>query len=180
MKYMLMLLVSVFFFVLTYASAPGEFLPVDLGFLVCLMAIVFGVELLIAHLFVRYQTLQKLILAGFATINILSLNLILNAGFTDLPRFGQALVLLVALFILFTLMNTLDENPRIARVLTALFAFGTIGILAQTILETFQHNVQLIFQRIFRRNLKALCESYMVDASGRLHQYKSCQICQED
>jgi len=133
MKYLLMLLISVFFFALTYASAPMEFTRVDLGIIICLLAGVLTVEFLIAHLFTRYRILQNLILAGFATINILYLNLVLNEGFNYLPIYGRGLGLLLALFILFTFMNMQDENTIIAWVLPASFAVVTAGVLAPTL-----------------------------------------------
>ena len=124
---------SVFFFVLTYASAPTEFTGFDLWFLAFLFVVVFGVQILIARIFGRYQILQNLLLAGFATINILYLNLVLNEAFLNLPRYGQFLGLLVALFILFTFMNMMDEKPRIARALPTLFVLATAGVLLPTL-----------------------------------------------
>ncbi len=135
MKYLFTAILSIFFFSLTYASASTEFTQVDLGFIACLVSIVLAAQLAIAHVFVRYRVVQNLILAGFATINILYLNLALNMNFLDLPIYVQILGLLLSMFIIFTFMNMLDETPRIARVLPALFALATAGVLAQTLLS---------------------------------------------
>ncbi len=135
MKYLLTVLLSVFFFSLTYASAPTEFTQVDLGFIACLVSIVLTAQLAIAHMFVRCRVVQNMILAEFATVNIFSLNLLLNMTFLYLPGYGQVLSLLLSMFIIFTFMNMLDEIPRISRVLPALFALATAGVLAQTLLS---------------------------------------------
>ncbi|NKB57394.1 MAG: sulfatase-like hydrolase/transferase [Alphaproteobacteria bacterium] len=135
MKYIFTLLLSALFAALTYASAPDEFNAYDLGLLGSLLLVVFGAEILIARIFVRYQFIHNAMLAGFATLNILFLNLALNNDFTLLPKYGQILALLVALFILITFMKILDENPRLARILPIVLAFATTGILAQVFLE---------------------------------------------
>lgn len=134
MKYLLLLLISVFFFALTYSDAAAEFLDFDLVSIICLLAIVFGLEILIARLFTRYQIVQNLLLAGFTTINILYLNLVLSEGFMGLPKYGRLLSLLLSFFILNTFMNMLDNNVRIARVLPALFALGTVSVLMKSLL----------------------------------------------
>jgi hypothetical protein len=134
-KYIFLCLVSAFFFSLTYASAPTEFTGFDFGFLGLWSAIVFGIQILIARKLEKHQAVQNLILAVFATTNILGLNLVLNEAFLNLPVFGQWLSLLLALFILFTFMNMLDENARIAKALPALFSLATAGVLLQTLLS---------------------------------------------
>lgn len=135
MKYIFICLVSAFFFSLTYASAPTEFTGLDFWVLGLLCATVFVVQILIARKFSKNQIVQNLILAGFATTNILCLNLVLNEDFLILPIYGQLLGLLLALFILFTFMNMLDENTRIAKVLPALFVLATAGVLLQSLLS---------------------------------------------
>jgi hypothetical protein len=134
MKYLLVLNVSIFFFALTYSNSAAEFLAYDLIFIIGLLTIVFGLEVLIARLFARNQIAQNLILAGFTTINILYLNLVLSEAFLGLPKYGQLLSLLLALFILNTFMNMLDDNARIAKVLPALFVLGTAGVLMKPLL----------------------------------------------
>ena len=133
MKYLLTLLVSVFFFAMTFASAPTEFTRTDLIYINSLLAGVLAVEFLIAYMFGRYRVLQNLVLAGFATINILYLNLAINEVFVHLPRYGHVLFLLLVMFILYTFMNMLDENPMISRLLPAILAIATIVVVGQAL-----------------------------------------------
>ncbi len=136
MRYLLLILVSALFFSLTYASAPDEFTAIDLGILVCLLAGVMWIESLIIHMFSRYRILQNLILAGFTTINILFINLVLNQGFINLPKYAQLLCLLLVLYILTTLMTMVDENIAIAKILSTCIAVATTGILIQTLFSS--------------------------------------------
>ena len=133
MKYLLIFFISIFFFSLTYVSAAEEFHSVDLVIIGCLSVFVIGLEILIARLFIKNLIIHNLILAGFTTINILYVNLVMNMGFMGLPRYGQLLTLLLGLFILNAFMNMLTEFPRFARLLPAIFALATGGILAQTL-----------------------------------------------
>jgi len=132
-KYLLTIFLSTFFFVLTYVSAPADFTSIDQWILACLLTGVFAVQILIARMFVRYRIVQNIILAGFATINILYVNLALNSGFLGLSIYVQMLLLLLALFIIATLMNIVDENPRFSRVLPAFFMLAIAGVLVQTL-----------------------------------------------
>lgn len=84
-------------------------------------------------MFTRYRIVQNMILAGFATINIFYVNLVLNNGFLSLSGYAQGLSLLLGLFIIVTFMNIVDENPRVSRVLPALFVLAIAGILVQTL-----------------------------------------------
>jgi len=134
MKFLLLILLSAFFFAQTYASAPNEFGPLDVGLLVCLAVIVFGLEVLIAYQFARHRNIQNLILAGLATANILSVNLVLNEAFLNLPGYAILLALLLALFILFSFMKMVDEDTLIGKLLLVSIVFATVGVLGQTIL----------------------------------------------
>lgn len=120
MKYSFMCLISGFFFALTYASSSTEFSTLDIGFLTCLIVLVFGLQFLISKLLTRKPTITSLILSAFALINILSLNLILNEAFLDLSVYLLGIAILVGLFILFTLMNIVGENGFAAKLLLAL------------------------------------------------------------
>lgn len=135
MKYLLTILVSVFFFLLTYASAPTEFLVIDLVLLGCHLVVVLTVELVFAHIFVRRRVIQNLILAVFATINILAVNLILNEDFIQISRYGQVLSLVLASFILFVFMRMQDDGTFLAKLLPAAFAVASAGVLVKALLS---------------------------------------------
>ena len=103
MNKLLIIVVTALFFALTYISAPDEFMTSDLYVLGCLFPIVIGGQLLIAHFLIRSRFLQNLFLAGCATANILSVNLILNHAYTDLSPFVWLLTVFLAVFILFSI-----------------------------------------------------------------------------
>ena len=133
MKKLLVIVVTALFFALTYASGPDEFNTSDLYALGCLFPIVIGAQLLIAHFLIRSRFLQNLFLSGFATANILSVNLILNDAYTALPQFVWLLTVLLAVFILFSIMNMMDDYPRMAKVITIIVASAVIGIVAEAV-----------------------------------------------
>jgi len=130
---LLVIVVTALFFALTYASGPDEFNTSDLYALGCLFPIVIGAQLLIAHFLIRPRFLQNLFLSGCATANILSVNLILNDAYTALPQFVWLLTVLLAVFILFSIMNMMDDYPRIAKVITIIVASAVIGIVAEAV-----------------------------------------------
>ena len=132
-KKLLVIVVTALFFALTYASGPDEFNTSDLYALGCLFPIVIGAQLLIAHFLIRSRFLQNLFLSGFATANILSVNLILNDAYTALPQFVWLLTVLLAVFILFSIMNMMDDYPRMAKVITIIVASAVIGIVAEAV-----------------------------------------------
>ena len=129
MKYLSSLLISLLFFILTYSSASNEFLLKDIVIIVFLLLSVFGIEALVAKLFVKRLFLHNLLLAGFTTINILYVNLIFIEDFIVLSIYAQVLALVVAVFILTTFMTLLDENKRFARVLPVLIVLAIMIIL---------------------------------------------------
>jgi len=132
MNYILAMLISSFFFVLTYSSAATEFTSIDLVAIAMLVVVVLGGEFIIAYIVARNNRVVKnLILAGFTTLNILYLNLVLNDVFISLPGYGQLLALLISLFIINVFMNMLDENPLFRKVLPAIFLFAIAVVLAQ-------------------------------------------------
>ena len=133
MKKLLVIVVTALFFALTYASGPDEFNTSDLYALGCLFPIVIGAQLLIAHFLIRSRFLQNLFLSGCATANILSVNLILNDAYTALPQFVWLLTVLLAVFILFSIMNMMDDYPRMAKVITIIVASAVIGIVAEAV-----------------------------------------------
>jgi len=130
---LLVIVVTALFFALTYASGPDEFNTSDLYALGCLFPIVIGAQLLIAHFLIRPRFLQNLFLSGCATANILSVNLILNDAYTALPQFVWLLTVLLAVFILFSIMNMMDDYPRMAKVITIIVASTVIGIVAEAV-----------------------------------------------
>ena len=133
MNKLLVIVVTALFFALTYASGPDEFNTSDLYALGCLFPIVIGAQLLIAHFLIRLRFLQNLFLSGCATANILSVNLILNDAYTALPRYVWLLTVLLAVFILFSIMNMMDDYPRMAKVITIIAASAVIGIVAEAV-----------------------------------------------
>lgn len=135
-KYQLLVLISAFFFSLTYVSSPNDFLIIDLIALPGLLLIVFTAQVFVSNYFVSEYKLQNLILALFTTINILYLNIILNEDFLYLGRFEKGLSLLIAIYILFTLMNMVDENIRAAKLLLAIFLMATLGTLLHGLFPT--------------------------------------------
>ena len=133
MNKILVIVVTALFFALTYASGPDEFNTSDLYALGCLFPIVIGAQLLIARFLIRARFLQNLFLSGCATANILSVNLILNDAYTDLPPFVWLLTVLLAVFILFSIMNMMDDYPRVAKVITIIVASAVVGIVAEAV-----------------------------------------------
>lgn len=132
MKYLSSLLISIFFYSLTYSSSSNEFLSKDIIITIILLLIVFAIEVRIASLFAKNLFLHNLILAIFTSINILYLNLILIEEFIGLSIYKQLLALLVAIFILTTFMNMLDEFKRLARMAPGLIALAIAAILIKT------------------------------------------------
>lgn len=124
------------FFTLTFTSAPTEFSQTELGIIVCIFAGVLAVELLIARFITRYRFVQNMVLAVFTTINILYVNLILNDVFMDLPNYARGLALLLAIFILYTFMKIVDENPKFSKAFLAFIALVTASILTPTLFST--------------------------------------------
>ena len=134
MNKLLIIVVTALFFALTYISAPDEFMTSDLYVLGCLFPIVIGGQLLIAHFLIRSRFLQNLFLAGCATANILSVNLIPNHAYTDLSPFVWLLTVFLAVFILFSIMNMMDDYPQIAKVILIIVASTVIGIVAEAVI----------------------------------------------
>ena len=131
MKYLTSLLISLFFFSQTYSSSTNEFLLKDIIIIVFLLLIVFAIEIRIANLFTQRPFLHNLMIAIFTSINILYLNLILIEDFIGLSVYEKGLALLLAVFILTTLMNMLDEYKRIARVAPVFIALAITVVLIQ-------------------------------------------------
>ncbi|MDP6530851.1 MAG: hypothetical protein QF375_03085 [Arenicellales bacterium] len=134
MNKLLVIVVTALFFALTHASAPDEFSTSDLYALACLFPFVIGAQLLIAHFLIRSRFLQNLFLTASATANIFSVNLILNDAYTDLPHFVWLLTVLLAVFILFSIMNMMDDYPRVAKVILIIVTSAVIGIVAEALI----------------------------------------------
>ena len=134
MNKLLVIVVTALFSALTYASGLDEFTTSDLYVLGCLFSIVIGAQLLIAHFLIRSRLLQNLFLSCCATANILSVNLILNGAYTDLSQFVWWLTVLLAVFILFSIMNMMDDHPRIAKAIPIIIACAVVGIVAEAVI----------------------------------------------
>jgi hypothetical protein len=131
MKYLLILLVSSLFFALTYASAPTEFPFIDLFFIFCLASVFLVLECSIVWLVSTWRILQNLLFACFITINILSLNLILNETYVAFPVYLQGATLIVAALIFYLFGNIVDTNRSNARMLLWLYVIAIAGVLVQ-------------------------------------------------
>jgi len=129
LKYLLTLFLTALFFALTYSGSPAEFLPADLLLIGVLIVLVTAFEYILTRLFSRHPLLEQTLLAGFITVNILYLNLILNEAFIFLPRYGQALALLVSVFIIKTLLDMMDHSRVTAKALPLLLAIATAGFM---------------------------------------------------
>lgn len=129
-------LLTAFFFSLTHADEPNQFSLYDVGIILVLMSIAIGVEFFVACLIKRYRTTQNMVIAIFAVANILSVTLLLSSRFVTLPGYAIVLVLFMGWFILFTLLNMMDEYARVRIIIPSVVTVATMGIVATTFVSS--------------------------------------------
>jgi len=154
-KYIFASLLSIFFFALTYSSSPGEFLEIDLVIITFLLLATLGIQIYISRMCARRLMIQNFLLAGFTTINILYVNLVMNSIFLNLPRSLMVLALLLSIYIIATFMKMMDENMRIAKVFLVFITLMIASVLVQTLFSISQsHQFSMRFGKIKATNIQ--------------------------
>lgn len=131
MKFFAAYLVSLFFFSLTYSSSYEEFTRVDVLFIIGLLTLASTIQACIVFVFKKWKVTQNILLAIFTLANIITLNLILNENIIALSTLLKLGILSVGIFIIYTLMNIIDENSKLgklgvsAAIIAILFNFGS-------------------------------------------------------
>jgi len=148
MKFLIVYLIALFFFSLTYASSFEEFTSTDFFMVIGFLTMAVFIQSCISMLFNRWKIIQNIILAIFTVANIVTLNLILNEHFIGLSMLLKFAALAIGVFIVHTLLNISDENKKIAK----------FGILASVLAIGYNFAVTLIPPKEY--------EGFSVKASG--------------
>ncbi len=129
MKFFFLFIITLYFFSLTYLSAPHEFLLTDLSFLSAFLAVALLIQYLLVKVLARVGFPENLSLPVLAVLNIVCFNLSVNPSFVRAPLYtGKIPALLICTFIAFTVLRIFDNSRFIARVTNGLFALGTAGV----------------------------------------------------
>ena len=129
MKSLFMGLVSVFFFSLTYSSAPTEFTYLDITGLTLLIVLILIFEVMLCYLIARSRIYKNIVLTIFTLVNIISLNLILNEYTLHLPAYIWYIGIVVFTFIIFTMMKIIDETHNGGKFLIGITTIALVGVL---------------------------------------------------
>ena len=122
-------LVSVFFFSLTYSSAPTEFTYLDITGLTLLIVLILIFEVMLCYLIARSRIYKNIVLTIFTLVNIISLNLILNEYTLHLPAYIWYIGIVVFTFIIFTMMKIIDETHNGGKFLIGITTIALVGVL---------------------------------------------------
>lgn len=132
MKFLLLSLLTVFFLLQTYSSAPEEFAPVDRVAIPLLTVLVVLLEIAIAYLIRRFLLLQNILLAIVAVANVIAVHLFLVGSFLSHPLWLQLLLSGGGFFLALTVFSIASEHRAYAIVGATLLAASCLFSLAHT------------------------------------------------